>query len=56
MRREELKQKLGQDEFRPMFETLYGTKAEVLSAQRARYEKAVERFEELYPEREDIYL
>jgi len=56
MRREELKQKLGQDEFRPMFETLYGTKAEVLSAQRARYEKAVERFEELYPGREDISL
>ncbi|MBR2407449.1 MAG: galactokinase [Lachnospiraceae bacterium] len=56
MRREELKQKLVQDEFLPVFETLYGTKKEVLSAQKARYEKAVERFAELYPEREEISL
>jgi len=56
MRREELKQKLGQDAFLSMFETLYGTKDEVLSAQKARYEKAVQRFFELYPEREEISL
>ena len=56
MRREELKQKLGQDAFLPIFETLYGTKKEVLSVQKARYEKAVERFSELYPKREEISL
>lgn len=56
MKREKVKQKLAQGEFLPMFETLYGTKQEVLSAQKARYEKAVERFAELYPQREEISL
>ncbi len=56
MKREELKQKLGQDAFLPVFETLYGTKKEVLSTQKARYEKALERFTELYTEREEISL
>ena len=56
MRRDELKQKLAQDGFLPMLETLYGAKKEVLSTQKARYEKAVERFSELYPEREEISL
>ncbi len=53
---EGLKQKLAQDAFLPVFERLYGTKKEVLSAQKKRYETAVEKFTELYPEREDIYL
>lgn len=56
MRIEEWKQKLAQDEFWPMLGQLYGTKQEVLSAQKVRYEKAVERFSELYPEREEISL
>jgi len=56
MKIEEIKRKLTQDGFLPMFETLYGTKKEVLAAQKARFEKAVERFEELYPGREDISL
>ena len=56
MNREEVLQKLAQDAFLPMFETLYGTKQEVLSAQKVRYEKAVKRFTEEYPEREDISL
>ncbi len=49
-----MKQKLAQDGFLPIFETLYGTNKEVLSAQKARYEKALERFAELYPGREEI--
>lgn len=56
MNREELKQKLRQDAFLPMFEQLYGTKPEVLSAQKARYERAVERFAELYPGRQEVSL
>ncbi len=56
MRRDEVKQKLAQDAFLPMLETLYGTKQEVLSAQKARYEKAVEKFAELYPGRDEISL
>ena len=56
MRIDEIKQKLAQGAGLPMFETLYGTKQEVLSAQQARYETAVEKFTELYPEREDISL
>lgn len=56
MKIEEIKQKLGQDGFLSVFEMLYGTKKEVLGVQKARYEKAVERFEELYPGREDISL
>lgn len=56
MNRDELKQKLAQDGFLPIFETLYGTKEELLSAQKARYEKAIERFAETYPEREEISL
>ncbi len=56
MRKEEVKQKLAQDAFLPMLELLYGTKRSVLAAQKARYEKAVERFAELYPEREEISI
>ena len=56
MRRDELKQKLAQNGFLPVFKRLYGTKEEVLFAQKERYLKAVERFSELYPEREDVYL
>lgn len=56
MKIEEIRQKLTQDAFLTMFETLYGTKQEVLSAQKVRYEKAVKRFTEEYPEREDISL
>ncbi|MBE5929933.1 MAG: galactokinase [Lachnospiraceae bacterium] len=53
---EELKQKLAQDAFLPIFERLYGTKKEVLLAQKARYEKAVARFTEVYPGREEVLL
>lgn len=56
MNREEVKQKLMQDAFLPILEKLYGTKKEVLSVQKVRYEKAIERFTELYPEREEISL
>lgn len=56
MRIDEIKQKLAQGACLPMLETLYGTKQEVLSAQQARYETAVEKFAELYPEREEISL
>lgn len=54
MNREELKQKLAQDAFLPVFEQLYGTKKEVLMAQKERYQKAVEHFCLQYPEREEI--
>lgn len=54
MNREEWKQKLAQDEFLPVFERLYGTKKEVLMAQKERYQKVVENFCLQYPEREDI--
>ena len=53
---EGLKQKLTQDAFLPVFERLYGTKQEVLLAQKARYEKAVARFTEVYPGREEVLL
>lgn len=56
MNREEVLQKLAQDGFLPMLKQLYGTKQEVLSAQKARYQNAIERFTELYPEREEIHL
>ncbi len=56
MKIEEIKQKLMQDAFLPMFETLYGTNKEVLAAQKARYVNSVERFMELYPEREDVFV
>ncbi len=54
MNREEWKQKLVQDGFQPIFEQLYGTKKEVLLAQKERYRKAIESFSGLYPEREEI--
>lgn len=56
MKREELKQKLAQDDFLPVLELLYGTKKEVLSAQKIRYENAIQRFTEIYPNREEISL
>lgn len=56
MKREELKQKLAQDDFLPVLELLYGTKKEVLSAQKVRYENAIQRFTEIYPNREGISL
>ena len=56
MRAEEVKQKLTQDNFLPVFETLYGTKKEVLEAQKERYGKAVQKFTELYPDREEIRI
>ena len=56
MKREELKQKLAQNAFLPVLELLYGTKKEVLSAQKERYEKAVKQFTQLYPEREELSL
>ena len=56
MKIEELKQRLAQDEFQPVFEKLYGAKQEVLSNQKARYEKAVARFAEVYPGREEVSL
>lgn len=56
MKIEELKQKFAQNEFLSIFKTLYGTKEEVLSAQKMRYEKAVERFVQLYPDREEIRI
>ena len=56
MRIEELKQKLAQDKFLPAFETLYGKNQEALVYQKARYEKAVERFLQNYPERDDIFV
>lgn len=54
MNREEWKQKLAQDAFLPVFEQLYGTKKEVLQAQKERYQKVVENFCLQYPEREEI--
>ena len=56
MKIEELKQALAQDAFQPVFERLYGTKQEVLSTQKARYEKAVARFAEVYPGWEEVSL
>lgn len=56
MRAEEVKQKLVQDGFLPVFEKLYGTKKEVLEAQKERYLKAVQKFTELYPGREEIRI
>ncbi len=56
MKAEELREKLVQDAFVPMFEQLYGRNKEVLSVQKERYETAIERFTELYPTREDISL
>ncbi len=56
MRIEELKQKLAQDKFLPVFETLYGKNQEALVYQKARYEKAVERFLQNYPERDDVFV
>lgn len=54
MRIGELRQALAQDKFLPVFEQLYGTKQEVLSTQKARYEKALERFAEQYPARDEV--
>lgn len=54
MNREAWKQKLVQDEFLPVFEQLYGTNKAVIEAQKERYQKAVENFCRLYPDREDI--
>ena len=56
MKLEEVKQKLEQDAFLPAFKTLYGENETVLGKQKERYEKAVERFAKLYPEREEISL
>lgn len=56
MNRDELKQKIKQDAFRHAFEQLYGTKEAVLAKQRERYQKAVQRFTEIYPGRENVFL
>ena len=56
MRTEEVKQKLVQDGGLPVFATLYGTKKEVLKTQKERYGKAVQKFTELYPDREEIRI
>ena len=47
-------QKIEQDAFLSVFRQLYGTKEAVLVAQKERYIKAIERFTELYPTREEI--
>ncbi len=56
MNRDEIRNKLEQDAFLSVFEQLYGTKKEVLAAQKERYQKAVQKFTELYPEREELHL
>lgn len=56
MKREEVKLKIEQDAFLPAFEMLYGTKEETLRSQKERYQRAIERFGELYPEREEVSL
>ena len=45
-----------QEGFLPILEQLYGTKKEVLEAQKERYGKAVQKFTELYPDREEIRI
>ena len=54
MNRENMIHKIKQDVFLPVFRQLYGTKETVLAAQKERYIKAIERFTELYPAREEI--
>ncbi|MDD5900124.1 MAG: galactokinase family protein [Lachnospiraceae bacterium] len=54
MNRDEIKQRIEENAFLPAFEQLYGTKKEVLTAQKERYRKAIERFTELYPQREEL--
>ncbi|MDD6036342.1 MAG: galactokinase family protein [Lachnospiraceae bacterium] len=54
MNRENMIHKIKQDVFLPVFRQLYGTKEAVLAAQKERYIKAIERFTELYPAREEI--
>ena len=56
MKIDEMRRGLTQDAFLPVFERLYGTKQEVLLAQKVRYEKAVARFTEVYPGREEVLL
>lgn len=56
MKLEEVKKKLEQGAFLPTLKMLYGGAEEVIAKQKERYEKAIERFAEIYPEREEISL
>lgn len=56
MKPKELINQLENSAFKKDFLTLYGADANVLSAQRQRYIRAVERFEEIFPMRENVHL
>ncbi len=56
MKKEAVIQMLEQGGFLPVFQTLYGTKEEVLCRQKERYLNAVRQFAQHYPEREEISL
>ena len=56
MKKELLLQKLENGAFDDRFSALYGASGEMVARQRTRYADAVRRFEELFPQRDDIRL
>lgn len=56
MKAKELINQLNNSGFKEELSVLYGADANVLYTQRHRYIKAIERFTEIFPEREDVHL
>lgn len=56
MEKERLLKDMEQGDFLPVMKTLYGAEKETLAAQEERYCKAIRRFSELYPAREQVSL
>lgn len=56
MKAKELINQLNNSGLKEELSALYGTDANVLYTQRHRYIKAIERFTEIFPEREDVHL
>lgn len=56
MKAKELINQLNNSGLKEELSVLYGTDASVLYTQRHRYSKAIERFTEIFPEREDVHL
>ena len=56
MKAKELINQLNNSGFKEELSVLYGVDANVLYTQRHRYIKAIERFTEIFPEREDVHL
>lgn len=56
MEKDRLLKDMEQGDFLPVMKTLYGAEKEILAAQEERYCKAIRRFSELYPAREQVSL